>query len=175
MARPAYVDPPVLVLMGVTGCGKSTVAAALAARLHWEVCEGDDLHPPANVAKMHAGHPLTDADRAPWLAEVRAWIDAQTAAGRPGIVTCSALHRRYRDVLRTPQVVFVHLAGSRELLLSRLAERHGHFMPAELLDSQLDALDPLEADEQGVTVDITPPATEQAQAIIEALALSGAG
>jgi carbohydrate kinase (thermoresistant glucokinase family) len=150
----AFTSPPVLVLMGVTGSGKSTVAGLLSGRLGWALAEGDDLHPPANIAKMAAGHPLTDDDRWPWLRLVREWIDGQIAAGRPGIITCSALKRAYRDVLRDPHVVFVHLAGSRDVLAGRLAARHGHFMPAQLLDSQLADLEPLATDEQSVVVDI---------------------
>src|ERR1700761_1029847 len=107
MASPAIAEPVVLVLMGVSGSGKSTVAALLAGRLGWDFEEGDDLHPPENVAKMHAGHPLNDEDRKPWLAKVAGWITEHTDAGRPGIITCSALKRRYRDVLRGEPVVFV--------------------------------------------------------------------
>src|SRR5580765_7102246 len=106
----------VLVLMGVSGCGKSTVAGVLAGQLGWEFEEGDDLHPPANIAKMHAGHPLTDEDRWPWLDLVSAWIRGRTDAGLPGIITCSALKRSYRDVLRGDDVVFVYLHGTREQL-----------------------------------------------------------
>ena len=134
--------PPVLVLMGVSGCGKSTVAALLAGRLGWDFEEGDDLHPAANVAKMAAGHPLDDADRRPWLAAVAAWIRQHTDAGRPGIITCSALKKSYRDVLRGDRVMFVYLAGTREQIAARLAARHGHFMPPALLDSQFATLEP---------------------------------
>jgi carbohydrate kinase (thermoresistant glucokinase family) len=170
-----YARPPVLVLMGVTGSGKSTVGGILAGRLGWPLCEGDDLHPPENVAKMASGHPLTDADRWPWLARVRAWIDEQVAAGRPGVVTCSALKRSYRDVLRGEHVVFVHLNGTRAQLAARLATRHGHFMPAALLDSQLADLEPPGPDEQALTVDIGPAATEQAATIIADLRLPVSG
>jgi carbohydrate kinase (thermoresistant glucokinase family) len=157
--------------MGVSGCGKSTVGGVLAGRLGWDLGEGDDLHPPGNVAKMAAGHPLTDADRAPWLALVRAWIDEHVAAARPGIVTCSALKRKYRDVLRSEHVVFVHLAGTREQILARLAARQGHFMPAALLDSQLADLEPPGSDEQALRVEIGPPAAVQAERIVAALRL----
>jgi carbohydrate kinase (thermoresistant glucokinase family) len=166
----AFTSPPVLVLMGVTGSGKSTVAGLLAGRLGWALAEGDDLHPAANLAKMAAGHPLTDDDRWPWLALVREWIDARVAAGEPGIVTCSALKRAYRDVLRDPHVVFVHLAGSREVLAGRLAARHGHFMPAALLDSQLADLEAPGPDEQALTVEIGPGAADQAATIVAELA-----
>ena len=119
-----------LVLMGVSGCGKSTVAGVLAGRLGWDFGEGDDLHPPENVAKMAAGHPLTDDDRWPWLERVAQWIREHTDAGRPGIITCSALKRSYRDILRGDHVVFVYLHGTREQIATRLAARHGHYMPA---------------------------------------------
>jgi len=102
---------PVLVIMGVSGSGKSTVAGLLAGRLGWDLAEGDDLHPESNVAKMHAGQPLTDEDRWPWLESIADWIRAHTAAGNPGVVTCSALKKRYRDVLRGEGVVFVFLEG----------------------------------------------------------------
>ena len=166
-----FARPPIVVVMGVSGSGKSTVAGLLAARLGWDFGEGDDLHPPANVRKMAAGQPLTDEDRWPWLQRVRAWIDERIAAGRPGIITCSALKRSYRDVLRDAHVVFVHLAGTREQILSRLAVRHGHFMPAALLDSQFADLEPPEPDEQAVTIDIAATPAAQADEIMEALRL----
>jgi gluconokinase len=163
--------PPILVLMGVSGCGKSTVGGILAGRLGWDLCEGDDLHPRANIEKMAAGHPLTDDDRRPWLLRIRGWIDGHVAAGHPGVVTCSALKRKYRDILRNEHVVFVHLTGSRELLLARLAARQTHFMPAALLDSQLADLEPPGPDEQAITVDIGSPAPAQAATIVDKLAL----
>lgn len=145
-----------LVVMGVAGCGKSTVAAELKNHLGWCVAEGDDFHPPENIAKMSAGVPLTDDDRWPWLDLIAAWTKKQDAAGRSTIVTCSALRRVYRDRLRIPsgRTVFVHLVGSPELLEHRLASRSGHFMPPTLLPSQLATLEPLEADEDGVTLDV---------------------
>jgi len=163
----------IIVLMGVSGCGKSTIGGLLAGRLGWPLAEGDDLHPAENVAKMAAGHPLDDTDRAPWLARIRAWIDGRLAAGESGLVTCSALKRRYRDVLRGQQgdVVFVYLHGTREQLLARLTARQGHFMPASLLDSQLADLEPPEPDERAVQIDIGPPPAVQADAIVEKLAL----
>ena len=136
---------PVLVLMGVSGCGKSTVAAVLAGQLGWDLEEGDDLHPAGNVAKMAAGLPLTDEDRWPWLDLVARWIQNHTVAGIPGIVTCSALKKVYRDRLRGDNVVFVHLAGSKEQIGQRLAARTDHFMPVALLDSQVATLEPLGA------------------------------
>lgn len=162
----------VLVLMGVSGCGKSTVAGVLTGRLGWEFAEGDDMHPAANVEKMHHGHPLTDEDRAPWLAEIAQWIHAQADAGRSAIVTCSALKRAYRDVLRADAVTFVYLAGIREQIAQRLATRHGHFMPATLLDSQFADLQPPEPDEQSLTIDIGASAAAQAEQIITALVLT---
>jgi gluconokinase len=142
----------VLVVMGVSGSGKSTLAARLAAELDCDLAEGDELHPPANVAKMAAGVALTDEDRAPWLAAVAAWIDAEIEAGRSGVVTCSALKRSYRDLLRRPEVRFVYLEVGRAELERRLAVRRGHYMPASLLDSQLAALEPPQADEDVITV-----------------------
>lgn len=145
--------PPPIVVMGVSGSGKSTVGSALAQRLWAPFLDADTLHPPANIAKMTAGEPLNDDDRYLWLDRVGQWL-----ADHPdgGVVSCSALTRKYRDQLRVhcPQVEFLHLRGSPELISSRLADRSGHFMPAALLRSQLDTLEPLGADEAGVTVDI---------------------
>lgn len=166
---------PVLVMMGVSGSGKSTVAGIVAGRLNWDLAEGDDLHPPANVAKMSAGTPLTDADRWPWLDRVGGWIREHTAAGRPGVITCSALRRRYRDRLRGEHVIFVHLAGSREILGRRMAARTDHFMPAGLLDSQLATLEPLEPDENGLVVQIGSTPAELATEIIDRLRRPQAG
>jgi carbohydrate kinase (thermoresistant glucokinase family) len=142
-----------IVVMGVSGAGKSTVAGLLAGQLGWDLAEGDELHPPANVAKMAAGMPLTDADRAPWLARVASWIDDELAAGRHGVITCSALKRAYRELLARPAVLFVYLAVPRAELERRLTSRHGHFMPRGLLDSQLEALQPPAEDELALTVD----------------------
>ncbi|MEP7019041.1 MAG: gluconokinase [Pseudonocardiales bacterium] len=162
--------PLVLVLMGVSGSGKSTVAGVLAGRLGWDLAEGDDMHPPANLAKMAAGHPLDDADRLPWLQRIAAWIRGHVNANRPGIVTCSALKRSYRDVLRNERVVFVYLAGSSDQIAARLAARHGHFMPPALLDSQLEALEPPDPDEKAITVEVSGSAPETANEIIRRLA-----
>ena len=166
------ITGPVLVLMGVSGCGKSTVGAMLAGRLGWDFQEGDDLHPPANVAKMAAGHPLDDEDRWPWLARVAAWVEERTAAGRPGVVTCSALKRSYRDVLRGDRVRFVYLAGSREQIARRLAARHGHYMPSSLLDSQFAILEPPGPDEQALTVDVQSSPAEQTDQVVAVLGLA---
>jgi carbohydrate kinase (thermoresistant glucokinase family) len=161
----------ILVLMGVSGCGKSTIAALLAGRLGWQFAEGDDFHPPQNVQKMHGGHPLTDEDRWPWLAKIGEWIDEQLAAGRPGIVTCSALKRKYRDVLRRDELVFVYLRGSHEQIADRLAARQGHYMPAALLDTQFADLEVPESDERAVTVDIGAPPVRLADEIVTRLGL----
>jgi gluconokinase len=165
--------PLVLVLMGVSGCGKTTVAEALADRLGWASEEGDTLHPKANVEKMASGHPLDDADRAPWLAKVADWIEGQLDAGDNGVITCSALKRGYRDVLnrRGTGVEFVYLAGDKALISERLQSRKGHFMPPGLLDSQLDALEEPTPDEPAVRVDITPPPSVIAEHIIDKLGL----
>ena len=165
--------PVVLVLMGVSGCGKTTVAQILAERLHWAFEEGDALHPPANVAKMAAGHPLDDADRAPWLAKVADWVDARLDAGECGVITCSSLKRSYRALInrRGAGVEFVYLHGSRELIASRLATRHGHFMPTTLLDSQFATLEEPGPDEPAIRVEIGAPPEDIADDIVEALAL----
>ena len=144
--------PLVLVVMGVSGTGKSTVAGMLAGRLGWDLEEGDDLHPAANVAKMSSGQPLTDEDRWPWLDKIASWIHLHVAAGSPGIITCSALRRVYRDRLRGPGVAFVHLDGSKQVIGERLSKRLDHFMPESLLDSQLATLEPLDHDESGIVV-----------------------
>ncbi len=135
--------PSVVVVMGVSGSGKTTVASLLAGRLGWEFEDGDDFHPAANVEKMQSGSPLTDEDRWPWLAAIAAWIDKVRAEGRHGVVTCSGLKRAYRDVLvgGRPDVRLVYLKGDRELIGRRMAARHGHFMPTSLLDSQFRTLE----------------------------------
>lgn len=146
-----------LVVMGVAGSGKSTVAEGLRDALGWPLAEGDDLHPEANVAKMSAGVPLTDEDRWPWLERIVDWTSAQHAKGRSTVVTCSALRRVYRDRLRRApgRTVFAHLAGSPDLLGERMSARGGHFMPTSLLPSQFATLEPLEADEDGFTLDVS--------------------
>jgi ribose 5-phosphate isomerase A len=170
-ARAHRGTPPVLVIMGVSGSGKSTVAQLLAARLGWTFEEGDSLHPEANVAKMHAGIPLTDADRQPWLARVAAWIDGQRAKKQPGIITCSALTRSYRQIIigDRPEVRLVYLRGGRSLIAEHLAGREGHFMPASLLLSQIDTLEEPDPGEEPLTVDVGKPAGQIAQEIIRLL------
>ena len=150
-----------LIVMGVSGSGKTTIGSALAARLGWTFSDADDLHPPANIAKMAAGRALDDADRAPWLAAVAAWIGTH----RPCVVACSALKRSYRDMLRSDGVVFVYLDAGRELLERRLSHRTGHFMPATLLGSQLDALEPPGPDEASITVAADAPLEDQLSAV----------
>jgi carbohydrate kinase (thermoresistant glucokinase family) len=140
--------------MGVSGSGKSTVGSALAQRLRVPFLDADTLHPPANIGKMAAGEPLDDDDRYPWLDKVGEWL---TAHRDGGVVACSALKRKYRDQLRAqcPRVEYLHLSGSPDLIGRRLAARTGHFMPAALLRSQLDALEPLGRDERGVVVNLS--------------------
>jgi gluconokinase len=145
-------DAPVVVIMGVAGCGKSTIAEFLAARWGFDALEGDVLHPSANAAKMAAGIPLDDADRAPWLGAI-----AKHARNRRGglVISCSALARRYRDTLRmgAPLALFIHLDGPPELMEARVAARTGHFMPSSLVASQFAVLERLEHDERGLTID----------------------
>lgn len=160
----------IMLLMGVSGCGKTTVGEQLAERLGWPYQEGDALHPPANVAKMAGGTPLTDADRLPWLAAVAAWIDARREAGGCGVVSCSALKRAYRQLLIDdhPDVQLVYLQGSRNQLAERLAARTGHYMPAGLLDSQLATLEEPTAAEQPLVVTIDQPVDAIVTAITRA-------
>jgi ribose 5-phosphate isomerase A len=166
--------PPVLVIMGVSGSGKTTIARILAARLGWAFQEGDALHPEENVAKMHAGIPLTDADRQPWLERVAAWIDDRRARKEPGIITCSALKRAYRRIIvgDRPEVRLVYLRGGRDLIAKYLAGRAGHFMPPSLLQSQIDTLEEPGPDEDPLTVDIGRPAGQVADEIIHLLGAS---
>ena len=155
-----------LVVMGVSGSGKSTVARLLAERLGWRFAEGDDFHPAANVAKMSAGEPLTDEDRAPWLQTLAHWIADRERAGDDAVLTCSALKRRYRDVLRRPSVRFVHVTVVPETLRQRLEHRRGHYMPASLLDSQLAALEPLQPDEPGLVIPGDGPPEQVVDAVL---------
>jgi ribose 5-phosphate isomerase A len=175
-ARAHRGSPPILVIMGVSGTGKSTVARELTARLGWSFEEGDALHPEANVAKMHAGIPLTDADRQPWLERVAAWIDGQRAKKQPGIITCSALKRSYREIIigDRPEVRLVYLRGGRDLIAEHLAGRRGHFMPGSLLQSQFDTLEEPDPGEEPLTIDVGPPADQIAEEIIRLLCASAA-
>ncbi|MBU8808329.1 gluconokinase [Mycolicibacterium goodii] len=142
-----------IVVMGVSGSGKSTVGAALAQRLRVPFADADDFHPPANIEKMSAGHALDDDDRRPWLESIGTWL-AEHPDG--GVMSCSALKRAYRDQLRRhcPDIEFLHLEGSMETIGRRQASRPGHFMPASLLESQFKTLEPLEADERGIAIDV---------------------
>jgi gluconokinase len=148
---------PLLVVMGVSGCGKSTAAEAIASRVGVRYADGDGFHPDTNLAKMRAGTPLTDDDRWPWLDEIGAWLATYSDEG--AVVACSALRRAYRDRLRAaaPRTSFLHLAGPQEVVQRRLDARSDHFMPPSLLQSQYDTLEPLYDDEAGVTIDLDLP------------------
>ncbi|MGP9650620.1 gluconokinase [Glutamicibacter sp. 287] len=152
-----------VIVMGVSGCGKSTVGELLGAELDAGFLDGDSLHPQANIDKMAAGQPLDDADREPWLREVGNRLGA--VGNESMVIACSALKRKYRDLIRAqaPGTVFIHLHGSEELLTERMGSRPGHFMPVGLLQSQLATLEPLEADEFGLVLDIAQPPSELVQ------------
>jgi carbohydrate kinase (thermoresistant glucokinase family) len=156
-----------MVVMGVSGAGKSTIAALLAHHLGWTYEDADRFHPPANIEKMHSGQPLTDQDRWPWLEAIAAWIDATRRAGGHGVVACSALRRAYRDILvgDRPDVRLVYLKGERDLIARRITVRPGHFMPASLLDSQFATLEEPGDDERPIVVSID----QSPQAIVEAI------
>jgi gluconokinase len=161
----------ILVVMGVSGSGKSTIAQRLAAAEGWPVLEGDAFHPPANVAKMASGTPLTDEDRWPWLRAIAAAIDADRARGESAVVACSALRRAYRDILigERPDVRLVYLKGSQALISERMQARKGHFMPPALLDSQFQTLEEPGPDENPITVEIGGAPDEIVRAILERL------
>jgi gluconokinase len=163
---------PILVVMGVSGCGKSTVAAALAAALGLPLVEGDDWHAPESVAKMAAGSALTDEDRRGWLEQLSALLAGHARAGSGCVLACSALRRSYRDLLRrgAPQAFFVHLHGARALLAKRHAARSGHYMPASLLDSQLATLEPPQPGENAISLDIAQPTEALVAAVLRVLA-----
>jgi carbohydrate kinase (thermoresistant glucokinase family) len=158
-------DPAVVVVMGVSGSGKTTIAVLLAERLGWELADADDFHSAANLRKMENGIPLTDEDRWPWLAAIAAWIDEVRRAGRRGIVTCSALKRSYRRILigERQDVRLVYLEGDMQLIAQRLSKRRGHFMPAALLQSQFDTLEEPGPEENPITVSVAA----QPAAIVE--------
>jgi gluconokinase len=163
--------PSVLIIMGVSGCGKSTIGALLAARLGWKFEDADWLHPAANVEKMHSGIPLTDEDRRPWLEAVAGWIDHCRDSHGHGVVACSALKRRYRDILigDRPDVGLVYLKGDEELIARRIATRHEHFMPRSLLHSQFEALEEPGPDENPIVISIEPRPSQIVEQIISAL------
>ncbi len=165
--------PRQLIVMGVAGAGKTTIAGLLSARLGCELADADEFHPPSNVAKMSAGIPLTDEDRWPWLDAIAAWIRARDEAGRTAVVTCSALKRAYRRVLQaaSPHGLFVHLTGAPALIAERIGARRGHFMPPAMLASQLAILEPLGTDEPGITVDVAAAPEALADRILATLGL----
>lgn len=175
-------DGLIVVVAGVAGSGKTTIGRLLADRLRLPYAEADDFHPPANIAKMSSGVPLTDDDRAPWLDAIAHWIDLHRQTG--AVVTCSALKRKYRDRLsgESPterasraQIVWIQLTGSEELLRERMVNRSGHFMPPALLKSQLNDLEPLQDDEQGAAIDVDKTPEEIVDAAIDVLAVSSSG
>ena len=169
--HPANNRPMVAVVMGVSGSRKTTISILLAETLGWQFQEGDTLHPPENVAKMSAGHPLTDADRLPWLRRIAGTIDGWRARGQSGVVTCSALKRSYRDIIigDRPEVRLVYLKGSPDLIRRRMAARHEHFMPVAPLDSQFATLQEPTPDEHPIIVDVGGRPAEIAAAIVHQL------
>ncbi|MFI1167969.1 gluconokinase [Streptomyces sp. NPDC020801] len=165
----------VVIVMGVSGSGKSTVGTRLANQLGVPFLEGDDLHPASNRAKMASGQPLDDTDRRPWLAALTEWVRTTASSGHGGVASCSALKRAYRDQFRRTgaDVWFVYLALEREVAAERMARRKGHFMPAKLLDSQYDTLDPLHPDEPGVTIDASGSPAQVVGAALRAVSEPG--
>jgi carbohydrate kinase (thermoresistant glucokinase family) len=170
----APIAPAVVIIMGVSGSGKSTIGAMLAAELYWHFEDGDWFHPAANVEKMHKGIPLTDDDRWPWLGAIAAWIDRTRRAGGHGVIACSALKRRYRDVLigDRADVRLVYLKGDEALIARRMATRHEHFMPRSLLHSQFETLEEPGADENPITVSIAPQPRAIVDQILSALQMA---
>jgi carbohydrate kinase (thermoresistant glucokinase family) len=166
--------PAAVVVMGVSGAGKSTVGQQLAKQLGWNFAEGDALHSPQNVAKMKSGQPLTDADRAPWLAAVGQIIEGWRRRGKRGVITCSALKQAYRRQIIGchDDVRLVYLKGTRGLIAARLAARHEHFMPSSLLDSQFATLEPPGPDENPITVAINRPVQEIVNSVVSVLSSS---
>ena len=164
----------VIVVMGVSGAGKSTIASMLALRLGWTYEDADWFHPPANIEKMHSGQPLTDDDRWPWLEAVAAWIDETRGAGRHSVIACSALKRAYRDVLigERTDVRLVYLKGDRDLIARRISLREGHhFMPASLVDSQLAALQEPGEDEHAIVISIDASPHDIVEAVVAKLGI----
>ncbi len=169
MSQPPDVPPCVLICMGVSGAGKTTVAQLVDEVLGWPFQEGDELHPPSNIDKMKHAIPLTDEDRWPWLDKCKAWIDGRMAADGRGLITCSALKRAYRDRLidgRREQVRILYLQATRETLMSRLQRRRGHYMPPDLLDSQLDALEEPSPDENPIIVSVEQSTEDMAREVL---------
>ena len=176
MSDDAGKMPCALIVMGVSGSGKSTIADKLAERLRWSYEDGDKFHPASNVAKMSAGHPLTDEDRWPWLQAIADEIDRVCGAGQRAVIACSALKRAYRDILvhGRSDVRIIYLKGTQELIAQRLAARKNHFMPPGLLDSQFKTLEPPDPRENPVTVSIDAPVDAIVDDIIRGLRLSPA-
>ncbi len=175
--EPAVKPPSVIVIMGVSGAGKSTISAMLAHRLGWTYEDADWFHPAANIEKMHSGEALTDEDRWPWLQAIAAWIDATRRAGGHGVVACSALKRAYRDVLigSRRDVRLVYLKGDRDLIARRVTLRHGHFMPPLLLDSQFATLEEPRDDERPIVITIEAAPRRVVESIVEKLGIGEAG
>jgi gluconokinase len=167
------MPPSVIVVMGVSGCGKTTVAEMLASKLHWQFAEADDFHPVANVDKMRAGTPLTDEDRWPWLAAMRAWIDSTRDAGQKCIVTCSALKRSYRERLGggRDDTRFVHLEGAYDVIAQRLAGRKHAYMPPALLRSQFETLEPPGPDENPLVLSVEHAPAKLVEQVLTRLSL----
>jgi carbohydrate kinase (thermoresistant glucokinase family) len=172
-ARAAPSLPSVIVVMGVSGAGKSTIAAMLARRLGWTYEDADWFHPPSNIEKMHSGQPLTDDDRLAWLQGIAVWIDATRKEGGHAVIACSALKRAYRDILVDGRrdVRFVYLKGDRDLIALRFNLRHGHFMPATLLDSQFATLEEPGEDEHAVVMQIDAPPRDMVEAVVARLGI----
>lgn len=166
--------PHQIVVMGVSSVGKTTIGKGLSSMLGWTYAEGDAFHPEANVEKMASGHPLTDEDRWPWLRLIGDWMSEQIAAGEPAVITCSALRRIYRDLLREgrPEVRFCHLVAGEGLVADRMSNRRDHFMPASLLHSQFETLEPLEPDEPGVVVSVEGEPAQVLARALDALGLT---
>jgi len=172
-SRPAAPLPAAIVVMGVSGAGKTVVGRGLADRLGWAFHDADEFHPAANVAKMRAGQPLTDADRMPWLERLAAMLAAAVAGGPPAVLACSALARRHREALglHAARIRLVHLTGPPAVIRQRIEQRAGHFMPATLLDSQLAALEPPQAAESPILIDVSAEPEEIVGRIMAALGL----
>src|SRR4029077_3827428 len=164
-------DPTILIITGVSGSGKTTIAAALAQQLDWPFKEGDELHPASDITKMHSGHPLDDRDRWPWLEKVADWIDSWRQAGTSGVITCSALRRSYRDFLTRgrPEVRVVYLYADRPEIAARLAPQKGHFMRGSLLDSQFEILEEHDLDEDPICIDVSRLIEDTVAEVVHAL------
>lgn len=159
-----------IVIMGVAGCGKTSVATEISKRMGFVMAEGDDLHPRSNIEKMLSGVPLDDNDRWPWLRTISKWMREQDQLGHDTVVSCSSLKRSYRDILRAyVNVFFVHLTDTPDEIYARMESRAGHFMPPALLDSQFDILEPLQSDEQGVTINVEASLDSVTEQAIEAI------